>query len=191
MELERANNRNEKDNMLIFIVQETLRVNNHIIKFLNGVGKVIVNNKEEQEILDLFDSANDFSFRSTKVLLHANKQKETKISNVDEYGFDQNFLTTKEIKKINLAKDLRLFLIEYESRKTKLNPIDQMAINGETSLLSLDLRFVPKNDFFLIKDLERENLKQNKDPVLITIVNEILRLNNYIIWFLKGLVRFP
>ena len=95
MELERANNRNEKDNMLIFIVQETLRVNNHIIKFLNGVGKVIVNNKGEQEFLDLFDSANDFSFRSIdktheidnefttfKLLIHLKKiKKHYKIKN--------------------------------------------------------------------------------------------------------------
>ena len=50
---------------------------------------------------------------------------------------------------------------------------------------------MPKNDFFLIKDLERENLKQNKDPVLITIVNEILRLNNYVIGFFKGIGKVP
>ena len=41
--------------MLIFLVEETLRVNNSIIKFLNGVGKVIVNNKEEQEILKTYN----------------------------------------------------------------------------------------------------------------------------------------
>ena len=34
--------------------------------------------------------------------------------------------------------------------------------------------------------MERENFKKNKDPVLITIVTEILRLNNYVIWFFKG-----
>ena len=65
--------------MLIFLVEETLRLNNYIIKFLGDVGKVPVTNKEEKKKLCLFESVSDFSFRSTKVLLHANKQKETKI----------------------------------------------------------------------------------------------------------------
>ena len=46
---------------------------------------------------------------------------------------------------------------------------------------------MPKDDFFSIKDLERENIKKNIDSVLITFVTEILRLNNYVIGFLKGI----
>ena len=36
----------------------------------------------------------------------------------------------EEIKKINLAKDLRQFLVEYESMKINLNNINHRAING-------------------------------------------------------------
>ena len=45
--------------------------------------------------------------------------------------------------------------------------------------------------FFLIRDLERENIKNNIDSVLITLVTEILRLNNYVIGFFKGSGKVP
>ena len=49
---------------------------------------------------------------------------------------------------------------------------------------------MPKSDF-LIRDLERENIKNNIDFGLITLVPEILRLNNYVIWFFKGTGKVP
>ena len=52
--------------MLIFLVEESLRVNNYIINFLGGVGKVPINNEEERKILDLVESVTDFSFRTTE-----------------------------------------------------------------------------------------------------------------------------
>ena len=47
---------------------------------------------------------------------------------------------------------------------------DKRAINEEISLLNLHLRFVTKEDFHYIMELERANKNKKKDDILIFLI---------------------
>ena len=96
-------------------------------------------------------------------------------------------LTTTEIEKLKFAKNMRNFLQYSESKRIELTKKDKRAIYGERYLLDLDLRFVTKKDYHLLLDLQSANDKNIKDDVLIYLVSQILRLNNYIIKFFKDI----
>ena len=185
LKLDELNDNGEKDDMLVYLVKQSLRVNNYILSFLEMGWKIRNKNNDEQIILDLVKSVSNFSFRTTEKYYEIAKNKvgpenltltppNNNISvniNMDincennndlEIGgiVDLNFLTTKEIKCLHFAKKLRKFLKEYSSRSINLTSNDQAAIDGKKSLHLLDLCFVPKDDFFIIRDLERENLKK-------------------------------
>ena len=210
--LDALNNEGEKDDKLVYLVKLSLRTNNYILSCLKKTDKIKKNNSDEKMIFDLVNSVSNFSFRNTEKYNEISKDIvspinspltapkndiiiDKKINENSEDNYDLvkggivnlNFMTTKEIKYLHFAKLLRKFLKEYPNRGISLTSNDQDAIDGKESLHRLDLRFVPKDDFFSIKDLERENIKKNIDSVLITFVTEILRLNNYVIGFLKGI----
>ena len=172
LQLDELNDKGVKDGMLVYLVKDSLRVNNYILSFLRVKRKVRNNSNEEQIILDLVNSVSNFSFRTTEKYynidsdlnsneiilnpsqgqnqqqLRPNKNYDKNIDPKLNRGQDLNFLTSKEIEFLEFAKKLRKFLIEYQSRKVNLNSNDQEALDGKLSLHLLDLRFVPKSDFF-------------------------------------------
>ena len=172
LQLDELNDKGVKDGMLVYLVKDSLRVNNYILSFLRVKSKVRNNSNEEQIILDLVNSVSNFSFRTTEKYynidsdlnsneiilnpsqgqnqqqLRPNKNYDKNIDPKLNRGQDLNFLTSKEIEFLEFAKKLRKFLIEYQSRKVNLNSNDQEALDGKLSLHLLDLRFVTKSDFF-------------------------------------------
>ena len=96
-------------------------------------------------------------------------------------------MITRATEKLKLAQNMRNFLKFSESKKIGLTNKDVRAIYGERSLLDLDLRFVPKEDYHLLLHLQSANDKNTKDDVLIYLVTQILRLNNYVIKFFNDI----
>ena len=172
LQLDELNDKGVKDGMLVYLVKDSLRVNNYILSFLRVKRKVRSNSNEEQIILDLVNSVSNFSFRTTEKYynidsdlnsneiilnpsqgqnqqqLRPNKNYDKNIDPKLNRGQDLNFLTSKEIEFLEFAKKLRKFLIEYQSRKVNLNSNDQDALAAKLSIHLLDLRFVPKSDVF-------------------------------------------
>ena len=211
LDLQSANDKNIKDDVLIYLVSQILRLNNYIIKFFKDIEKKQISDDDENENKQIYDAFNDFNFRDIshidependyptwRCYKQQKKDINPKTGSSDVIIIDDNKqnlivqpsnkpLSKKEQYIVEFMITLRKFLVDVESRKTDLTKRDQDALIGKLSFFELDLRFVPKLDFFLIKDLQNEKRDNSIVPGLIRNVSEILRLNNYILGFFKGL----
>ena len=88
-------------------------------------------------------------------------------------------------KHINVARKLHKFINSEKTKQSNLTIDDIRAISGETKLIDLDLRFVTEEDFKIILQLDELNDKGVKDGMLVYLVKDSLRVNNYILSFLR------
>ena len=85
-----------------------------------------------------------------------------------------------------MARKLHKFINSEKTKQSNLTIDDIRAIRGETKLIDLDLRFVTEEDFKIILQLDELNDKGVKDEMLVDLVKDSLRVNNYILSFFKN-----
>ena len=95
-------------------------------------------------------------------------------------------LTITQKKHINVARKSHKFINSEKTKQSNLTIDDIRAIRGETKLIDLDLRFVTEEDFKIILQLDELNDKGVKDRMLVYLVKDSLRVNNYILCFLSS-----